>query len=130
MEYTGNIKVITNENNLAIAFMESWGNKCGFVFDTDHNGLKYIMIPNVDKVYYDNNSGATCAFCTTTIGNAVDDMVYIEDMYLLESDSIKGFAKSMRRIFNDSLSTGNFNLIEVDGVRYRQIYNQYWILDN
>lgn len=84
---------------------------------------------------YRVNQLTTSSVLSTIRQFNIDDKVYIEKVYVLENSSIVAFFDNIIRIFNNSLGTTDYTegsykkLIEVDGVRYRQLGGQYWIED-
>ena len=86
------------------------------------------------KVYRINQS-VLSSILSETREFSIDHKVYIEKIYILENDNIVAFFDNMTRIFNNSLGTTVFTegsykkLIDVDGVKYRQLAGPYWIED-
>lgn len=67
------------------------------------------------------------------INFSIDDKVYMDQIYVKSNGTIVARFGDIMKIFNDSLGTTVFTegaykkLIEVNGVRYRQIAGCYWI---
>lgn len=131
LQFDGSFKVVKKNGDEVLAlFTFDSANKAAYVFDVDNFGNKYIGSPRNSVVYYDDGNFLAGAFNTTSITNDFDDTVYMEDMYLLQSNKLKGISTSMKRIFNTAFASGAYSLIEVEGIRYRQLYNYYWIVES
>lgn len=114
---------------------------CVCVLDTigivaDDSKEKVVMfITTSGQTTYKLNGTITYTILSGVRKFSVENKVYMEDVYFLDGGEVVGFFDNVKRIFNNSLGTevyteGSYKkLIEVDGVRYRQLGGQYWIED-
>ena len=132
--YDTYLYVITkNGNNLFTMFTFDKTNSASVVLDEDNYGVKYLVcfkgliILRDDGLYLKSNSN----FNTLTPNNNIEDTVWIENVYVLQSNEIKGVLKHTKRILSTAVSNnGAYKLIEADGIRYRQLYSYLWVVES
>ena len=135
--YTGTIDYMLNDlnNALMILYDPATTNGMTYTFDEDNYGNKFMFYGTGGKtmrVTYDNELYINDSISYETITNDIADSVYIENVALVQSSKLMGVSKHLRRIQSSALSapTSRQTLIDVDGIRYRQLRGIYWVIES
>ena len=139
MVYTGVIDYIIDDNNTLLAIYNPSISGEYWFFDTDNYNRKYIVCGtgSQPKYTYDNGLYITQQINNyVTQNNNITDTVYIENVSLVQSGALMGISNHLKRIWG-SVSGGSTGggtsrktLIDVDGIRYRQLRGIYWVIES
>lgn len=135
--FTGTIDYMMNaiNNTLLVLYDPATTNGMTYTFDEDNYGNKFMFYGTGGtgmRVTYDNELYLKDSISYTPITNEIEDTVYIENVSLTQSSKLIGVSKHLRRIQSSAVSTNNSRqtLIDVDGVRYRQLRGIYWVIES
>ena len=135
--FTGSIDYIMNELNdtLLVLYDPATTNGMTYTFDEDNYGNKFMFygIGGTEmRVTYDNELYLNDIISYTAITNEIADTVYVENVTLKQSNKLVGVSNHLRRIQSNAVSvaTSRQTLIDVEGIRYRQLRGIYWVIES
>lgn len=104
------------------------------VFGTDCFGKKYIYIAYANKLYYDAPDYIEHKCDADRLSVSVDGYVYLKKkICIYKNNAVIATTDTVGIICNTNLGTSTnntyLNLIDVDGIRYRQLKSNIWIQD-
>lgn len=108
-----------------------------YVFDHDNNEQDVVVAvysSNAFDSYYDESYTACTLPENVGISFASDTQCLVEDMVLVLNNTFKGILRNLVKIYNNKWNaqtntSSAGNLIEIDGMRYRQINNRLFVRD-
>ena len=126
-----------NELNdtLLVLYDPATANGMTYTFDEDNYGNKFMFYGTGGtgmRVTYDNELYLKDSISYKPITNEIEDTVYIENVALPQSNKLIGVSNHLRRIQSNAVSatTSRQTLIDVDGIRYRQLRGIYWVIES
>ena len=134
--FTGSIDYMMDElNNLLVLYDPATINGMTYTFDEDNYGNKFMLYGTGGtsmRVTYDNELYLKDSISYTAITNEIADTVYVENVTLPQSNKLMGVSNHLRRIQSNSVSanTSRQTLIDVEGIRYRQLRGIYWVIES
>ena len=135
--FTGSIDYMMNELNdtLLVLYDPATINGMTYTFDEDNYGNKFMFYGTGGtgmRVTYDNELYLNDSISYTAITNEIEDTVYVENVALSQSNKLMGVSNHLRRIQSNAISasTSRQTLIDVDGIRYRQLRGIYWVIES
>ena len=135
--FTGSIDYMMNELNdtLLVLYDPATTNGMTYTFDEDNYGNKFMFygIGSTEmRVTYDNELYLKDSISYTAITNEIEDTVYVENVTLQQSNKLMGVSNHLRRIQSNAVSAAKSRqtLIDVDGIRYRQLRGIYWVIES
>ena len=134
--FTGAIDYMMDElNNLLVLYDPATTNGMTYTFDKDNYGNKFMFygVGGTEmRVTYDNELYLNDSISYATITNEIEDTVYVENVALSQSNKLMGVSNHLRRIQSNAISasTSRQTLIDVDGIRYRQLRGIYWVIES
>ena len=134
--FTGSIDYMMDElNNLLVLYDPATYNGMTYTFDKDNYGNKFMLYGTggtAMRVTYDNELYLKDSISYTPITNEIADTVYVENVTLQQSNKLMGVSNHLIRIQSNavSASTSRQTLIDVDGIRYRQLRGVYWVIES
>jgi hypothetical protein len=132
------VPYVTSNGSFKTLFLTNEINSDYLLFGTDDSGDNYVICQkeNSNNLYYDEESPTAYQFDTSneSISNSLSMTVLIEKAKIFNSsNSLVSITSEPTLIYADALiAEGNknsFQLIDVEGTRYRQLRGKYWITD-
>ena len=136
-------RYIKNPDNILnvwyLGLRDNGYNLRAILFDFDNNNRAVaVFLYNVNEIYpfYDDDSSFTECLLpeNVSISFSSDNECLLENIILTLSDMFQGYLTNLIKIYNNSWNANNNNtttgtLIDIDGVRYRQICNRFFVKD-
>ena len=136
-------RYIKNPDNILnvwyLGLRDNGYNLQSILFDFDNkNRAVAVFLYSVNEIYpfYDDDSSFTRCLLpeNVAISFSSDNECLLENIVLTLSDMFQGYLTNLIKIYNNSWNANNNNtttgtLIDIDGVRYRQICNRFFVKD-
>ena len=136
-------RYIKNPNNILnvwyLGLRDNGYNLQAILFDFDNNNRAVaVFLYSVNEIYpfYDDDSSFTRCLLpeNVAISFSSDNGCLLENILITLSGMLQGYLTNLIKIYNNSWNANNNNtttgtLIDIDGVRYRQICNRFFVKD-